>query len=216
MWAFCYAKHKNAPYAKSAPEGAGSVWTWIALDQDSKLALSWAQGNRGWEMAVDFMADLQSRLAGRIQLSTDGYNAYPDAVERAFGADVDYARLVKTFAPAFKGEDLEEEHRYSPPPVVDAWKIRVMGNPKEEDITTAHVERHNLTLRMSVRRFTRLTNAFSKRLLYHYYGTALYFFWYNFCRPHKSLGPVVRTPAMAAGLTRHPLSMADLLEMCSN
>ena len=208
IWSFCYAKQRRVATAKAAPEGAGDVWTWTALDQDTKLIVSWLVGGRDSGYALDFMDDLRARLANRVQLTTDGHRAYLEAIEDAFGADVDYAQLVKLYGPSPDGE-----RRYSPPVCIGARKQPIMGMPDPASITTSHVERHNLTMRMSMRRFTRLTNAFSKRIKGHCDALALYFTHYNFCRVHKTLG---KTPAMAAGLADRPMTMRDIVELLSN
>ena len=204
IWSFCYAKKKNVAKAKAAPEGAGDVWTWTAIDADTKLIVSYLIGGRDAEYAMEFMDDLRSRLANRVQLTTDGHAVYLDAVEGAFGADVDYAQLVKIYGAAPEGA----KGRYSPAECVGAKKRRVEGNPAIEDVSTSYVERQNLTMRMSMRRFTRLTNAFSKKLENHIHALALYFVFYNFTRIHKSLKV---TPAMAAGITDTLWSLEDVV-----
>jgi IS1 family transposase len=204
IWSFCYAKEKNVAGAKAPANGAGDVWTWTALDANTKLIVAYYVGDRSGQSAIALMDDLRDRLANRVQLTTDGHKAYLEAVEGAFGGDVDYAQLVKLYGnspESFKG-------CYSPAECIGARKERVEGNPDIKHVSTSHVERQNLTMRMSMRRFTRLTNAFSKKLDNHIYALALYFTFYNFIRIHKSLKV---TPAMAAGVTNKLWSMEDIV-----
>lgn len=206
IWSFCYAKAKNVEAAKAAPDGAGDVWTWTAIDADSKLMVAYFVGDRGAESAMVLMDDLRTRLANRVQLTTDGHSAYLEAVEGAFGADVDYAQLVKLYGVADKGRTAEV--RYSPMECTGIRKRTVEGRPDGRHISTSHVERMNLSIRMQNRRFTRLTNAFSKKLDNHIHALALYFAFYNFCRIHKSLR---MSPAMAAGITDRLWSLEDIV-----
>ena len=206
IWAFCYAKAKNVPMAKSAPEEAGDVWTWTALDADSKLIVSYLIGGRDAGYAHEFMQDVAGRLTGRVQLTTDGHKAYLDAVEGAFGAAVDYAMLIKLYGATPDGTT----GRYSPAECTGAVKRRVEGKPDPKHINTSYVERQNLTMRMSMRRFTRLTNAFSKKAENHAHALAIYFTFYNFVRIHKSLRV---SPAMAAGISDRLWSMEDVVAL---
>jgi IS1 family transposase len=202
IWSFCYAKDKNARDAKTAPDGAGNVWTWTALDADSKLMVTWWVGSRDSRTGVFFLRDLQSRLAKRIQLTTDGHAAYLEAADHTFGDNVDFAQLIKIYR-----ETGAEPGRYSPPECIGCKTKVISGNPDPNHISTSHAERQNLTMRMSMRRFTRLTNAFSKKFENHCHSLALYFVWYNWIRKHKAHG---KTPAMTAGLTDKAMTMADV------
>jgi IS1 family transposase len=204
-WAFCYAKEKNVPAAKAAPDGAGDIWTWIGLDADSKLAVSWYVGDRDTEAAEIFIGDLAKRLANRVQLTSDGHRPYLQAIEGAFGADIDYATLVKVY-----GKSTEGAHRYSPPVCTGAHRHRVEGKPDPKHVSTSFVERQNLNVRMGNRRMTRLTNAFSKKAENHAHMMAVYFKHYNFVRLHQTLKI---TPAMAAGVTSKLWEMSDMVKV---
>jgi IS1 family transposase/lambda repressor-like predicted transcriptional regulator len=205
IWSFCYAKQKNVPTAKDAPEGAGDVWTWTALDSETKLMVSYFVGDRTGESAIVLMDDLRSRLANRVQLTTDGHKPYLEAVEGAFGDDIDYAMLIKLYG-SVGGKGAEV--RYSPAECTGILKRHVTGSPDPNAVSTSHVERMNLSIRMQNRRFTRLTNAFSKKLDNHIHALALYFAFYNFCRIHKTLR---MSPAMAAGITDRLWSLDDVV-----
>ena len=206
IWSFCYAKAKNVAAAKAAPEGSGDVWTWTALDADSKLIVSYLVGGRDAEYANAFMQDVAERLANRVQLTTDGHYAYLEAVEGAFGIDVDFATLIKKYGNAPEGTK-----RYSPPVCVGTNKERWQGNPDLNHVSTSYVERSNLTMRMHMRRFTRLTNAFSKKIENHCYAVALHMTYYNFVRQHKSLNGL--TPAMAAGVSDRLWEVSDIVAL---
>lgn len=208
IWSFTYAKQKNVATAKDAPEGAGDTWTWTALDSETKLIVSYMVGGRDGEYAIGFMDDLRSRLANRVQLTTDGHKAYLEAVEGAFGGDVDYAQLIKLYG-GTTGQQGHEK-KYSPAECTGTKKRRVEGAPDPAKVSTSHVERQNLTMRMHMRRFTRLTNAFSKKVENHAYAVALHFMYYNFVRVHQSLR---MTPAMAAGLTDRLWDINDLVAL---
>ncbi len=207
IWSFIYSKDKNIPEEKQGEFGYGDVWTFTAIDADTKLVPAWLVGERNADCAYSFVADLRDRLANRVQLTTDGHKMYLEAVEKAFGAEIDYAQLVKLY-----GQDLETEKRYSPAKYTGAEKHIIQGKPDTKDISTSYVERQNLTMRMSMRRFTRLTNAFSKKLENHILALALYFMHYNFVRPHKTLAnPYPRTPAVAAGINDHIWSVEEIV-----
>ena len=209
IWSFCYAKQKNVATAKAAPWGAGDVWTWTAIDADSKLIVSYLLGGRDADYAIDFMSDLKGRLANRVQLTSDGLGAYIQAVDATFGTAVDYAQLVKLYGePA--GKNTSPEKRYSPAVCTGAKKQRVVGLPRKEHVSTSYVERQNLTMRMHMRRFTRLTNGFSKRIEGHLHQCALYFLFYNFVRIHSTLRV---TPAMAAGIADRLWSVEDIVAL---
>ncbi len=209
IWSFCYAKEKNVPVEKQGRLGYGDVWTWTAIDADTKIVPCWLVGLRDAGYAFAFMRDLQSRLANRVQLTTDGHRVYLNAVEDVFGANIDYAMLVKLY-----GQEPEGERRYSTAECISAEPHIINGNPDPTKISTSFAERQNLTMRMSMRRFTRLTNAFSKKLENHMYALALYFMHYNFARPHKTLAnPYPRTPAMAAGLTNHIWTAEEIVRL---
>lgn len=205
IWSFCYAKDKNLPTAKAAPEGAGSVWTWTALDSTSKLLVSYLVGDRSGQSAIAVMDDLCFRAANRFQLTSDGHRVYLDAVEGAFGGDIDYAMLIKLYGPSPN----TTETRYSPAECIGAKTERVEGSPDMTQVSTSHVERSNLSLRMHMRRFTRLTNAHCKKFMDYVYMVALYTVFYNFIRQHNSLSGA--TPAMAAGLAPSFLSFEDII-----
>jgi IS1 family transposase len=204
IWAYCYAKEKNVTMAKAAPDGAGDVWTWTAIEADTKLIVSWLAGGRDGECAKAFMDDVASRLTNRVQLTSDGHKAYLDAVEGAFGADIDFAQLIKMFGASPESS----KGRYSPAECTGIKKVSIEGNPDAKHISTSYVERQNLTMRMSMRRFTRLTNGFSKKLENHCHALALYFVFYNWMRIHKTLRV---TPAMAAGLTDRLWTWEDII-----
>lgn len=186
---------------RRAPAGAGDIWTWTAICADTKIAPTWYVGERDVESAKEFMVDLASRMFGRIQLTSDGFRPYLEAVEEAFGADVDYGQLVKVYGSPGAVK------QYAPPVCIGAHKAKVVGRPDAKHNSTSFVERQNLTMRMSMRRFTRLTNAFSKKVDNHAHAVAIHFMWYNFGRIHKTLRI---TPAMAAGVTDHVWSLEEV------
>lgn len=213
IWSFCYGKERNISPERQGQVGFGDVWTWTALDADTKLMPCFFVGDRSGKSARVFLRDLESRLANRVQLTSDGHRSYLIAVEDVFGwGGVDYAMLDKIYS-----ADMEHERRYSPPVCVAAVKRPIMGRPDSDHISTSYVERSNLTMRMSMRRFARLTNAFSKKLENHKHAVALYSTHYNWCRPHMTLtkanGGVHKTPAMAAGLTDHVWTLVELVAL---
>ncbi|MHB8541700.1 MAG: IS1 family transposase [Candidatus Acidiferrales bacterium] len=205
IWSFCYAKQKNVPEQFQGAFGYGDVWTWTAMDADSKLIVSWLVGGRDAGTAYGFMDDLAKRLANRVQLTTDGHRAYLSAVEEAFGSEIDYAMLVKIYGTAREGES-----RYSPAECIDCREVEVSGRPDPKYISTSHIERQNLTMRMGMRRFTRLTNAFSKKIENHIASIAIHYMHYNFCRVHQTLRV---TPAMEAGIADHVWSVTELVNL---
>ena len=209
IWSFVYAKDKNVPAQHNGEFGYGDVWTFTAIDADTKLVPTWLVGLRNEHSAYEFANDLKNRLANRVQLTTDGHAMYLEAIEHAFGADIDYGMLVKLY-----GQEPEGGKRYSPAKCISAQKHTIQGKPDSETISTSYVERQNPTMRMSMRRFTRLTNAFSKKLENHEYALALYFMHYNFARPHKTLtNPYPKTPAMAAKLTDHIWTIEEIVKL---
>ena len=209
IWSFCYSKQDHVPQEKQGKFGYGDVWTFTAIDADTKLVPAWLASRRDAESASIFMADLKDRLANRVQITTDGHRAYLVAMEKAFGSEVDYAMLVKLY-----GQEPITEKRYSPSECIGAEKQIIQGNPDVNLISTSYVERQNLTMRMSMRRFTRLTNAFSKKLENHIYALALYFMHYNFARVHKTLAnPYPRTPAMASGISDHIWTIEEIVSL---
>jgi IS1 family transposase len=200
-WSFCYAKQKNVPAEKRGQFGFGDVWTWVAIDAQTKLVPSFLVGNRDLQSARIFIDDLAGRLAHRIQLTTDGLRVYLDAVEGSFGSEIDYAMLSKLYAAS------QEEVRYSPAECVGTERKVIMGMPDQAHISTSYVERQNLSMRMGNRRFTRLTNGFSKKVENHAYSVALYFMHYNFAKVHGTLRV---TPAMEAGVSDHVWSIEEV------
>lgn len=205
IWSFVYSKEKNVP--EGMEDYAGDVWTWTAIDADSKLILSWYVGQRDFISATEFMEDVKSRLSNRVQLTTDGHKPYLTAVENAFDGDVDYAMLVKMYG---QPEGQGNEKRYSPAECTGAEKITINGNPNKKFISASYVERQNLTMRLHMRRFTRLTNAFSKKIENHCYAIALHFVYYNFVKIHKSLRV---PPAMQVGLIKRLMTLEDIVRL---
>jgi IS1 family transposase len=212
VWSFIQCKEDRVPRDEKG-RGRGDCWIWVATDADTKLVPCWHLGARDARAAALFMEDLASRLANRVQLTTDGHKAYLSAVEGAFGWNgVDYAMLVKLYGPSIEGE-----HRYSPPAVVGARKEWIMGKPDVDEVSTSYIERQNLTMRMNIRRLTRLTNAHSKKLENHGHAIALHYMYYNFCRKHETLtkanGGVYTTPAMAAGVADHVWKVSEIVAL---
>jgi len=205
IWSFCYAKEKNVPEDKKGMFGYGDIWTFTAICADTKLVPSWFIGDRDLESATIFLKDLAGRLANRIQLTTDGHKMYLDAVESAFGSNIDFSQLVKIY-----GQTDEGQKRYSPPSCIGTIKTKINGNPERENVSTSYVERQNLTMRMNMRRFTRLTNAFSKKAENLAYAVALHFMYYNFCRIHQTLRV---TPAMEAKVTDHIWDISEIISL---
>jgi len=205
IWSFVEMKEKQAKRKAQRPANVGDTWTWTGIDADSKLLISWFIGSRDAGAAWEFMMDLAARLASRVQLTTDGHNAYLDAVDGAFGTSIDYAMLVKLY-----GATPELETRYSPAVCIGTKRTVIHGRPDPAHISTSYVERANLTMRMSMRRFTRLTNAFSKKFENHCHMIALYAVWYNFVRIHKTLRVA---PAMEAGVSDHLMSLEDVVRI---
>jgi IS1 family transposase len=206
-WQFCYAKAKNVPSNKRGQFGYGDVWTWVAIDAQTKLAPCFLVGNRDAQSARMFIDDLAGRLRGRIQLTTDGLKVYIEAVEDAFGAEIDYAMLHKIYA------STQEETRYSPAQCIGCERKRMMGNPDPLHISTSYVERQNLTMRMHMRRFTRLTNGHSKKIENHIYAVALHFMFYNFAKIHETIRC---TPAMEAAVSNHVWSIGEIVALADS
>ncbi|MES2103249.1 MAG: DDE-type integrase/transposase/recombinase [Pseudomonadota bacterium] len=206
IWSFCYSKEKDVAPEDKGILGHGDVYTWTAIDADTKLAISWLVGRRDQEYAETFIADLASRLASRIQLTTDGHGPYLGAVEKIFGGAIDYAMLVKHY----EGQGNNEQRRYSPAKFINADKRRIVGSPDIKEVSTSFAERQNLTMGMGMRRFTRLTNGFSKKIENLEHAVALHFMYYNFGRIHKILRV---TPAMEAGISDHVWSLEEIAKL---
>jgi IS1 family transposase len=205
IWSFVYAKAKNVPEERRGQFGFGDVWTFTAIDADTKLCVSWMLGTRDTGTATEFMQDVAGRISNRVQITTDGHRMYLQAVEDAFGANVDYAQIAKIY-----GTAPEAETRYSPAECIGCERKPIQGNPDPRHVSTSYVERANLTMRMGMRRFTRLTNAFSKKLANHAAAIALFFMHYNFCRVHQTLRV---TPAMAAGISDHVWEIGEIVAL---
>ena len=203
IWSFVYAKQKNVPEGKEG--AAGDIWTWTAICADTKLVPSWLVGSRDTDCATRFICDLSRRLANRVQITSDGHKPYLEAIEAGFGADVDYSMLVKIY-----GQPVDGPKRYSPPQIIGTHTLCCEGKPDPRHVSTSFAERNNLTMRMHMRRFTRLTNAFSKKVENHAYAVALHFMYYNFVRIHQSLR---ETPAMAAKVTDRLWEIEDIVRI---
>ncbi len=208
IWAFCYAKAKNVPEEMRGKRGVGDLWTWVAIDPDSKLVPSYFVGDRSSNSALQFVLDIRDRIEGRFQLTSDGWVSYNDAVRDAFVDEIDYGQLVKQYADP--GAQAEASRRYSPSECIGAEKRAILGNPDPKHISTSIIERQNLTMRMGMRRFTRLTNAFSKKAENHVHAISLHFMYYNFCRIHQTIR---MSPAMRAGVTQKLWDVVDLVRM---
>lgn len=206
VWSFCFAKDKNLPDELKDKFGFGSVWTWMAIDADTKLIPSWLVGKRDATYADKFMSDLASRLATRVQLTSDGHRPYLEAIEGAFGSEIDYSMLIKLY----NNPPTRDQARYSPGVCCGIKKSRIVGNPDKQHASTSFAERHNLQMRMSLRRFTRLTNAHSKKVQNHIHSIAMYTMYYNFVRVHQTLRV---TPAMAAGISDHVWSLEEMINL---
>ena len=215
IWSFCHSKEKNVPAEHKGQLGYGDVWTWTGIDAETKLISSWLVGSRDLCHAKLFVQDLADRMTSRIQITSDGYKCYVEAVESAFGGEVDFAQLIKLYGN--EGAATTPEARYSPGECCGTRTKRISGQPDEDHISTSYAERQNLTMRMRMRRFTRLTNAFSKKLANLEHAVALYFMHYNFVRPHQTLTQRAEgrktTPAMAAGMANYVWTMEDLVAM---
>lgn len=209
IWSFVYSKQKNVPQDKR--DFAGDAWTWVAMDADTKLVVSWLVGLRDAGYAHELMTDLAGRLSHHVQLTTDGLRSYLSAVDNAFGSDIDYAQLIKLYG----ADPLENQRRYSPAECLGTKPNIVQGNPDPSHVSTSFIERQNLTMRMSMRRFTRLTNGFSKKIENLEHAVALHFMWYNFARPHSTLGSL-NTPAMASGVADHLWSAEEIVSLVNS
>jgi len=210
IWSFCYAKKKNVPKEMKDQFGYGDVWTWTAICADTKLVPTWMVGDRDVDTAAVFMDDLAGRLSGRIQLTTDGLKKYVDVVADTFKGNVDYAMLVKIYGQDGEGRGMTTAERYNPANCTETRVIKITGNPDEKHISTGFAERQNLTMRMSMRQFTRLTNAFSKKAENLAHAVSLHFMYYNFARIHQTLRV---TPAMEAGITDHVWSVEEIIAL---